>query len=685
VANKKISELTDGGLLASGDSLPIVRGGDNQKAEAVDISTYQNKANSLAELKDLMPTTGALVFVAYETTADDGWGGFFRWVDGAVATDYLDSINVNSTASGAPVGHWTRVTDQIGIPLLAVGDNAEDDTSALQAALDRGVLIIPEWMICRISDELIVKKSGTYIEIRGEIRRDSSAASFIDAKAMFRMEREGDATTGILSDIIFINSGVINCNLNTTTGVGINYGLNVVFARFTSIRVGKIIGARENAAIIGNHATLKSYQVNTHDGEPILHEVQTGTPWTNANQTSVSGYTVANSIGLYYKNCSDSSATDVSPIGYQTGCRNDDASIVFTRIHPWIRAAYHGVMPKAFHLNYACRATDCYADSPVDGASECYGFYISAQGCVIENPKVFLNSDHSVDGTCIAVYSTHSYQVVNDLISTTSGGLKFKSFFGGAGQFNSTMTLARGADKTISNGIEFDINRVVGRDFHVIQEDFLGVGVNSSLWATISGTSGASAAISEIDGGGLLLTSGNNASGADADNGIQVSGGLIFKPSSGAIRIVFMDVSNNNNTNLITNIGIVDQRAAMQAAMTISGGTATAAAGADAACFIVDAAATAPTTWKCCTAKDGVAGTPTDTGVATSSGTPRTMEIRVGTTGDVEFYLNDVKRGSTLTAALDPSLTYCVQMFLSAKANVTRTSTIQSVYVYQET
>ena len=91
---------------------------------------------TIAALRGLVPSDDALVYTLGHSRADDGGGGFFRWVVDSVGRD--DSALVVAPDGARGAGRWHRTNGgvldvrQFG----ARGDGTGDDTTAIQAAVD---------------------------------------------------------------------------------------------------------------------------------------------------------------------------------------------------------------------------------------------------------------------------------------------------------------------------------------------------------------------------------------------------------------------------------------------------------------------------------------------------------------------------------------------------------------------
>lgn len=82
------------------------------------------------------------------------------------------------------------------------------------------------------------------------------------------------------------------------------------------------------------------------------------------------------SIGIHYEKTTDSLVSNVIVIGYATGVRSDSSSNDFHQVHVWSYDE-NARLKTCFHCNgWNDSWNQCYADSPMNGDEEGYGFYI---------------------------------------------------------------------------------------------------------------------------------------------------------------------------------------------------------------------------------------------------------------------------------------------------------------------
>jgi hypothetical protein len=132
MADKKISQLDLATSVRDTDLLVLVQGGATLQAPVSQIRNWA--VDTLAAFKALTNRPEA-VLVKGKTAAYDGWGGIFVWMVGS-STTADDAIVVQCTSGTS--GRYKRLfSGPVDARWFgAVGDNTNNDTSALQAAID---------------------------------------------------------------------------------------------------------------------------------------------------------------------------------------------------------------------------------------------------------------------------------------------------------------------------------------------------------------------------------------------------------------------------------------------------------------------------------------------------------------------------------------------------------------------
>ena len=572
------------------------------------------------------------------------------------------------------------VQDRSVSPLAfgAKGDGVTNDVAAINKCLAKfNSCTLDVGKTFLISSPVLLTNNNQEFTIpSGSTLKCNVAASFTGTEGI-RVERGGGASA--LGRFKISGGGTIDCNLDTVTGTGIANGINIVFGRWGLIDNLTIIGAKTTPLLVGSHASNTSYEVSSRDIKAYLHEVLTGTPYANE----------AGSIGIYYKNCSDSVIINCAPVGYRIGCRNDGGSIAWVACHPWTRYPYTGSMSHAFYLNAAkTTATACYADTPIDGANDCYGFFVNKKLITITSCMVYNNPAYGSNGLLTGIYFNQggSGCVVTSPIMNCSenASFKFKAYYGGVDESYLDTVIFRGATTdgfVINTATTRELNPRLGVNTKNLYDEFLGVGLDTSRFASLLGASGAVVSIAEGAGGALRLATGNNATATIANNGVQVSTGMSYRPADGRIRLT-TSVLLSSTTSRVVNIGLTDQRSVLEMPGTITG-TALTSNATDAAILVLDTDATSAN-WQGFTVKADIDSAIQTSNVANSSTVYRRLEIEVSNAGDVIFRVSGKQFGSTITAGLDPTKSYCFVAAALSKSNVVRNMDIDFISIEQD-
>jgi hypothetical protein len=558
------------------------------------------------------------------------------------------------------------------------GDGLNDDTAAINACLAAyGSCTLRSGKTYLISSPVLISADNQVLNISDNAVLKVSA-SFTGNEAVKVSNSSGSV---IVSRFKITGFGTIDCNLNTATGAGIAYGINVVFARWGCIESVNIKGAKTKPVWVGSHASNVSYEVHSLNWKAILHEVQTGTPYKNES----------GSIGCHYDRCTDSFILNVVPVGYRVGMRHEQGSIFYNACHVWTRVAFHGSMTHGFYFNGSgFVASECYADTPVDGTNEVYGFYVNKKIGRIIAPKVYNNPSFGVDGTLIGIYfaqgASGTKVVAPHFTSSENPSFRFKAYYGGTDwSFLDSVEITGvqhdGMVVDFSTARDFGVRQ--GKSLRRVYDDFNGVAVDSSRWASLAGTAGGAASVSEQAGGFLRLATGNNSAADMAANGIQLSGGLSWRPSDGKIRALFSAKISSANTVAVA-IGFTDQRGSLEFPATISGGSIVSNAS-NAAIWVFDTGQTAsPAVWQALAVNGNTDSALQTSTLANSSTVPRPMEIEISVSGDVIFRIGGVQVGATLTAAVDPTAPLCFVAAAFSRINSVRNIDVDYITVEQE-
>ena len=320
--------------------------------------------------------------------AGDGGGNSFYWDGASGATDNGGSIIKPTFVVGA--GRWIAIDlnnlnpKQFG----AKANGVYDDTSHIisYAAVSSSLFFVGNaGDIYTLSTPITIYSSSVFIASGVVVK----ALSSFSGAGMFIL----GSNTVSAADVVMQGAGTIDCNR-----VASLRGVYAVCARRTNIEL-NIINCIYIAIEIGSvSAFTSSYECFIQNNQIINTRY-----YDNA----------ADSVGVYFNNCTDSAAVNVITVGYRTGFKNEQETILFLNCHPWTTSEW-GPMEKGFWARSATRYIGCYADTPTnkintgsDGSiTDVYGFYLDAYNCFLQNCIVLLNQAHSTDNICTAIYCT---------------------------------------------------------------------------------------------------------------------------------------------------------------------------------------------------------------------------------------------------------------------------------------
>jgi len=140
----------------------------------------------------------------------------------------------------------------------------------------------------------------------------------------------------------------------------------------------------------------------------------------------------AGSIGVHYDRCGDSLVRGVVVIGYETCFRSDSSSNDFQQVHVWNHKD-NCPLVTCFHCNgWNDSYVQCYADSPINGGEEGYGFLVTRPFNRIMACRVYCNA-YATPGTVVGVQiapgGTHGTYLGNHFMARE--GHEMKLAFGG--------------------------------------------------------------------------------------------------------------------------------------------------------------------------------------------------------------------------------------------------------------
>lgn len=239
---------------------------------------------------------------------------------------------------------------------------------------------------------------------------------------------------------------------------------------------------------------------------------------------------------------------------------------------------------------------------------------------------------------------------------------------------------------TVHRGSHSFIDKVSGRyvDYRnkVVQfDDFLGDALNLDLYTIATkGSDGQTVDFAILSGSpsGLIRgTTGDDAAGTYATNGIQLGGALQWKADQGGLEFE-AKVKVSAITDIAIYVGFSDQVSSLEEAASLSGTTFTTNA-TDAVGFLFDTAATTDTI-RAVGVANGTDATHVDTSVAYVADTYKILGIKLDSSGNATFLIDDVavayvEDAVTATVALAPYIGVC------SRGAATRTCTVDYLLV----
>jgi hypothetical protein len=224
------------------------------------------------------------------------------------------------------------------------------------------------------------------------------------------MIKEGDGSTVAWG--VDIDSGVtIDGNDIALTGI------EAYYARSGKLHPNKITRVNKYGILLGD-AGAADVSTDIHVYGTVIWYHESGSPVLK----TASYANPADSIGVYYRNCTDSRVINTTAVGFRVGFQTAAASgsIDYTQAHAWNRRA-HGPLLAAFR-SYGSNGSyeQCYADTPnnwysADGTNytqdaaitAVYGFYIDSYSQALVNCKVYMNTSVSFGATDELLTAVH--------------------------------------------------------------------------------------------------------------------------------------------------------------------------------------------------------------------------------------------------------------------------------------
>lgn len=260
----------------------------------------------------------------------------------------------------------------------ALGDWSTDDSAAIQAAAN----------FCLNNNFSLFFPDGVYrtsvgLIINCDVRMTSNAV--IQATASMPYVVSVGSTTTIVRHKKWVG-GNVDCHNFATDGIFLR---NVQHYTITQVAVTDPV---TNAFHVGDSGTSSpSFEVHAYD----LRCDKANDWWDTGLATGI----VANTVGFYFENCTDSSLSTSEFIQMQYGCRANLSSILFDKVHNYPHPG--GFMHYAFWDAAISNVyINCHADTPSQ-----YGWYFSSTGAA---PKMIApratNNNIALTGVPIVIY-----------------------------------------------------------------------------------------------------------------------------------------------------------------------------------------------------------------------------------------------------------------------------------------
>lgn len=219
-----------------------------------------------------------------------------------------------------------------------------------------------------------------------------------------------------------------------------------------------------------------------------------------------------------------------------------------------------------------------------------------------------------------------------------------------------------------------------------LRDDFCGSEINNATWQSLIGTDAECRQATVVPptntiGGIVRMTTGNDAAGTMAVNGVQLHSELNWRPSRGGMIcefIVRMDVV----TDVAIFAGMTDQVTALEMPFTLAAGDILTSNTSNGMGFLFDTAADTDT-WHMVGVATNVDATMQDSGQTPTATLFERFRIEVTADGKADFFRNDVHVGTQMTGAVTPTtnLTPVVAGFSRAAASVNIDVDFISLYV----
>lgn len=385
MANKQIPNLPQAVGLTGAEQLEIVQGGTSARTTVGQIASFANFGEA--------PLTDNGMQYVYGQDDDD--------LNRRGKLPYLtpDNYYLGGSDETAALLRCRDKARDLGVPVLISAPIIYKQTYEIQSG-----------------DGLIIPSSVGLIVHETQFSGDAA----IDA---------GDETD-IAEFWSVSGGGFIECN-NV-----IDVGIRVIKGRFARISDLDLRGGGTSSILIGTSVdTFNSYEVDATNCRAYYNDV--------ANSAS--------SIGFHAQQATDCHFNLTYSIGYRKGVRLDAAANYIDQGHVWTRPV-HGPLTHCFDIQGAdCVVTRCYADTPTNygdaSITDCYGFYVNGDNCMMDQSSVFMNTtivpDLSTDGIVSCMYEEReTFSSFGDwnIFGGTSGTKRFKR---GVKTFGTSSTVGR--------------------------------------------------------------------------------------------------------------------------------------------------------------------------------------------------------------------------------------------------
>jgi hypothetical protein len=172
------------------------------------------------------------------------------------------------------------------------------------------------------------------------------------------------------------------------------------------------------------------------------------------------------SVALHYEQITDSYASQIVIIGYETGVASESSANDYTQIHVW-SVTDQGPLKRNFYCNgWGDSYNQCYADAPFDEGRECYGFLVNKPFNRFTNNRVYCNNythDNTVTGFQITDGGTHGSYLNN--LFTAGPEKRIKAAF--AGDLEAATMIGNVYDPHVIGGKENRIPSDTGGISHI--------------------------------------------------------------------------------------------------------------------------------------------------------------------------------------------------------------------------